>query len=247
MTKSDMIYGTRAVIEAIKAGRQIEKILVQKGLGNELIRELLQEARQHNVALAYVPREKLDRLSSKNHQGVVCLLSSIQYASLDNLIHAVYSQGRDPFLLVLDRITDVRNFGAIVRTAECAGVDAIIIGERGNAPVTSDAMKTSAGALNHVPVCKEKDLRKTIKFLHENGIAVVACTEKASATLYEVSVHGPVAIILGSEEDGISDVLLREADELVKIPMRGKIESLNVSVAAGVAIYEVLRQKLANT
>ena len=231
-------------MEAIKAGRQIERILVQKGISNDLVRELLQLIRANDLSLSYVPQEKLNRLTTKNHQGVICMLSAVEYASLDNIIHAVYSEGREPFLLLLDQITDVRNFGAIARTAECAGIDALVIGEKGNAPITSDAMKTSAGALNHLPVCREKDLKKTITFLRESGIMVVACTEKASKLIYEVEFKGPVALIMGSEEDGISDVLLRSADELVKIPMKGNIGSLNVSVAAGVAIYEVVRQKV---
>jgi len=243
MTKTDMIYGTRAVMEAIKAGRQIERILVQKGISNDLVRELLQLIRAKDLSFSYVPQEKLNRLTTKNHQGIICMLSAVEYASLDNIIHAVYSEGREPFLLLLDQITDVRNFGAIARTAECAGIDALVIGEKGNAPITSDAMKTSAGALNHLHVCREKDLKKTITFLRESGIMVVACTEKASKLIYEVEFKGPVALIMGSEEDGISDILLRSADELVKIPMRGNIGSLNVSVAAGVAIYEVVRQK----
>lgn len=239
-----MIYGTRAVMEAIRAGRQIEKILIQKGIGNDLVRELLQLLRHQGISFTYVPQEKLNRLTTKNHQGVICLISAIEYASLDNIIHSLYSEGKEPFLLLLDRITDVRNFGAIVRTAECAGIHAIVIGEKGNAPITSDAMKTSAGALNHLPVCREKDLKKTITYLRESGIMVVACTEKASKQLYDVQFNRPVALIMGSEEDGIADTLIREADELVKIPMNGNIGSLNVSVAAGVAIYEVLRQKL---
>lgn len=238
-----MIYGTRAVMEAITAGRQIERILIQKGISNELIRGLQQLAREHNVMFTHVPPEKLNRMSTKNHQGVICVLSSVEYASLDNIIHKVYSDGNEPFVLMLDRITDVRNFGAIVRTAECAGVHALVIGEKGNAPITSDAMKTSAGALNHLPICREKDLKKTITSLRENGIMVVACTEKASKNVFEVEFNKPVALIMGSEEDGISEGLLREADELVKIPMKGQIGSLNVSVAAGVALYEVLRQK----
>ena len=241
-----MIYGTRAVMEAIKAGRQIERILVQKGISNDLVRELLQLMRAKDLSFSYVPQEKLNRLSTKNHQGVICMLSAVEYASLDNIIHAVYSDGREPFLLLLDQITDVRNFGAIARTAECAGIDALVIGERGNAPITSDAMKTSAGALNHLPVCREKDLKKTITYLRESGITVIACTEKATKLIYEVDIKGPVALIMGSEEDGISDALLRSADELVKIPMKGNIGSLNVSVAAGVAIYEVVRQKVVN-
>jgi 23S rRNA (guanosine2251-2'-O)-methyltransferase len=243
MEKTDMIYGTRAVIEAIKAGRQIEKILIQSGLGNELVRELITVAKQHEVPFTYVPQEKLNRMSSKNHQGVICMLSAITYASLNDIIDFAYSQGREPFILILDRVTDVRNFGAIARTAECAGVDCIVIGDKGNAPITSDAMKTSAGALSYLPVCREKDLKKTITFLHDNGIMVVACTEKASKNVYDIEFTQPVALIMGSEEDGISDTLLRDADELAKIPQKGKIESLNVSVAAGVVMYEVVRQK----
>lgn len=238
-----MIYGTRAVIEAIRAGRQIEKILVQTGLNNDLIRELAAVAREHQIQLSYVPQEKLNRLSTKNHQGVICVLSAITYAALDNLIDFAYNEGREPFFLILDRVTDVRNFGAIARTAECAGLDGIIIGDKGNAPITSDAMKTSAGALSHLPVVREHDLKKTLSFLRDNGIMIVACTEKASQSLYEVKFNRPVALIMGSEEDGISDFLLREADELARIPMKGEIGSLNVSVAAGVAIYEVVRQK----
>jgi len=237
-----MIYGTRAVIEAILAAKNIDKVMIQSGLSNDLIKELIAVARNNNVPVAFVPPEKLKRLSTKNHQGVICLLSSISFASLDNLIFKAYNEGREPFFLVLDRITDVRNFGAIVRTAECAGVDGIILAEKGNAPITSDAMKTSAGALNHVPICREKDMKKTLKLLHENGVRLVACTEKTDKSIYEVNLTGPLALILGSEEDGISDTVLRESDELARIPLKGKIESLNVSVAAGIALYEAVRQ-----
>lgn len=242
MEKTDMIYGTRAVMEAILAGKEIEKIMVQSGLSNDLIKELITTAKAHNVPFTFVPPEKLKRLSTKNHQGVICVLSAVSYGSLENIVDKIFSEGREPFLLLLDRITDVRNFGAIARTVECAGVDAIVIGEKGNAPITSDAMKTSAGALNHVPVCRERDLKKTIKYLQESGIRVVACTEKAAKNIYDIQFDGPAALLMGSEEDGISDTLLREVDDLAKIPMKGKIGSLNVSVAAGVAIYEVVRQ-----
>lgn len=238
-----MIYGTRAVMEAILAGKEIEKIMIQSSLANDLIKELISLAREKHVPYTFVPQEKLKKFSTKNHQGVICLLASVTYASLDNLIDRAYSEGREPFLLILDRVTDVRNFGAIARTAECAGVDGIVIGEKGNAPITGDAMKTSAGALNHLAICREKDLKKTMKYLRENGIRVVACTEKASHVIYDVPLSGPIALIMGSEEDGISDALLRDADELVKIPMKGKIGSLNVSVATGVAIYEVVRTR----
>lgn len=242
-----MIYGTRAVMEAIKAGKEIEKVMIQSGLANDLLKELIALARGNQVPYTFVPQEKLKRFTTKNHQGVICLLSSVTYASLDNLIDRAYSEGREPFLLILDRITDVRNFGAIARTAECAGVDGIVIGEKGSAPITGDAMKTSAGALNHLAVCREKDLKKTLKHLRDNGIRVIAFTEKASHDIFSAKLNGPVALIMGSEEDGISDVLLRDADELVKIPMKGKIGSLNVSVASGVAVYEVVRARSINS
>ena len=238
-----MIYGTRAVIEAIAAGKNIDKVMIQSGLTNDLVKELIAVARNNNIPIAFVPAEKLKRMSSKNHQGVICLLSSVAYASIDDLIFKAYNDGREPFFLILDRITDVRNFGAIVRTAECAGIDGIVISEKGNAPITSDSMKTSAGALNHLPICREKDLKKVVQLLHDNGIRVVACTEKTERNIYDLNLTGPVALIMGSEEDGISDDLLRNADDLARIPIKGKIGSLNVSVAAGIALYEVIRQK----
>lgn len=238
-----MIYGTRAVIEAIRAGKEIEKVMIQSGVANDLTKELIAIAREHQVPYTFVPGEKLKRVTTKNHQGVVCILSAVSYASLDNVIDRAYSGGREPFLLILDRITDVRNFGGIARTAECAGVDAIIIPEKGNAPITGDAMKTSAGALNHLAVCREKDFKSTMRYLRENGIRIIACTEKATQDIFETPLGGPLALIMGSEEDGISEPLLREADELVRIPMKGKIGSLNVSVASGVAIYAVVRAR----
>lgn len=238
-----MIFGTRAVMEAIRAHREIEKILVQSGLNNDLIKELIGEAKAHNVPFTFVPQQKLNSLSTKNHQGVICILSAVSYANLESIIDKTYQEGKEPFLLILDRVTDVRNFGAMVRTAECAGLDAIIMGDKGNAPITGDAMKTSAGALSHLPVCRVKDMKKTIQFLKENGIQVIACTEKAEKVLYEFDLNTPLALIMGSEEDGISNQLLKDADYLAKIPMFGNIESLNVSVAAGVSIYEAIRQK----
>jgi 23S rRNA (guanosine2251-2'-O)-methyltransferase len=243
MEKSEMIFGTRAVMEAIHAKREIEKIFVQSGLNNDLIKELIQVAKSNGVPFTFVPQEKLNRLSTKNHQGVICLLAAVKYASLEGIIDLAYQQGHEPFLLIVDRVTDVRNFGAIARTAECAGLDAIILGDSGNAPITGDAMKTSAGALSHLPVCRVKDMKKTIQFLKENGVQIIACTEKANKSLYEYDLNTPLALIMGSEEDGISPQLLRDADHLAKIPMKGKISSLNVSVAAGVSIYEAIRQK----
>lgn len=243
MNKTEMIFGTRAVMEAIKAGREIEKIFIQSGLNNDLTKELISIAKENEIPLSFTPQQKLNKLSSKNHQGVICLLSAIRYSTLEDLIDQAYSNGNEPFFLILDRITDVRNFGAITRTAECAGLTGIIIPDKGNALISADAMKTSAGALSYVPICRVRDFKKTIQTLKENGIQVLACTEKASITLYEVDLVSPVAIILGSEEDGISHTLLRDADHLIKIPMYGNIASLNVSVSAGIVLYEVIRQK----
>lgn len=245
MTHKDMIFGTRAVIEAVRAGRPIEKVLIQSGLSNELIRELLEEIKKLKVPMSFVPAEKLARLSSKNHQGVVCLLSAVTYARVEDLIDFAYHQGKDPLFLVVDRVTDVRNFGAMARTADCAGLTGIIIGDKGNAPITGDAVKTSAGALNYLPVCKVPDVRKIISLLKQNGIKVVACTEKATDDVYASNLTGPLAIIVGSEEDGISPDLLKVADQLVKIPMFGNIASLNVSVAAAISMYEAVRQRQA--
>jgi 23S rRNA (guanosine2251-2'-O)-methyltransferase len=243
MEKSEMIFGTRAVMEAIKAGREIEKIFVQAGLNNDLIKELIQVAKHNGVPFTFVPQAKLNRLSTKNHQGVICQLATVSYANLEGIIDKAFQEGRAPFLLIVDRVTDVRNFGALARTAECAGLDAIIMSDSGNAPITGDAMKTSAGALSHLPVCRVKDMKRTLHFLRESGIQIIACTEKASDTLYDIDLNTPLALIMGSEEDGISPQLLKDADRLAKIPMRGKISSLNVSVAAGIAIYEALRQR----
>lgn len=238
-----MIFGTRAVMEAIKAGREIEKIFVQAGLNNDLIKELIQTAKSNGVPFTFVPQAKLNRLSTKNHQGVICQLATVSYANLEGIIDKAFQEGRAPLLLIVDRVTDVRNFGALARTAECAGLDAIILGDSGNAPITGDAMKTSAGALSHLPVCRVKDMKKTLHFLRESGIQIIACTEKATDLLYDVDLNTPLALIMGSEEDGISPQLLKDADRLAKIPMRGKISSLNVSVAAGISIYEALRQR----
>ncbi|MEJ0034442.1 MAG: 23S rRNA (guanosine(2251)-2'-O)-methyltransferase RlmB [Bacteroidota bacterium] len=244
MSKTTVIHGTRAIIEAIRSGREIEKVYVQSGLSNELIKELIHEAKEHNVPYSFVPEPKLLQLGAgKNHQGAVCVLAAVQYAKVEDIVDKAYSDGRDPFLLILDRVTDVRNFGALARTAECAGVDAIIIPDKGNAAVTADAIKTSAGALNHLAVCRVSDMKKLLRDLKENGIRIIACTEKTSNDIYKADFKSPIAIIMGSEEDGISPELLKAADQLVKIPLKGKVESLNVSVAAGVAIYEAIRQK----
>lgn len=241
-----LLFGTRAVMEAIKAGKELDKLLIQQGGNNELLRELMLLVKQQDIPFQYVPIEKLNRLTQKNHQGVVGYLSVVTYHSIENILPGIFEAGKVPLLLILDRITDVRNFGAISRSAECAGVDAIIIPARGAAQINEDAIKTSAGALHKIPVCREHNLKQTIDFLKESGVKIIACTEKTEGYHYTVDYTLPVAIIMGSEEDGISEEYLRKCDEKVKIPMQGTIESLNVSVASGIIIFEAIRQRIIN-
>lgn len=239
----DFIFGTRAVMEAIHAQKDVDKILLDKDVNNELAKELLSLAKAEKIPVVRVPEAKLNRITRKNHQGVIAYMSAIQYASLDNVIEECYSQGAAPLILLLDRITDVRNFGAIARTAECAGVHAIVIPEKGSAQINSDAVKTSAGALSHLPVCRVKNLYYTVKDLQKMGLQVVSVSEKTENLMYEADFTVPTVLIMGSEEDGISQELLGLSDTMVKIPMAGNIESLNVSVSAGVVIYEAIRQR----
>lgn len=242
-TTTDFIYGTRAVIEAIEAGKELDKLMIQRDLQNDLTNELLRLCHERKIPFQRVPIEKLNRVTRKNHQGTIAFVSPVQFASLDNLISNAYSQGVDPFLIILDRITDVRNFGAIARTAECAGVQGIIVPSRGSAQIGADAMKTSAGALNYIPIVRSMNLKDTLKELQQNGIKIVACTEKADDLVYQKDLTGPIALLMGSEEEGISAEYLKIADEAAKLPMSGEISSLNVSVATGVFIYETIRQR----
>lgn len=242
----DVIFGIRPVIEAIQAGKEIDKILVQKDQHSLLINELILLAGRHQIPVSRVPSEKLNKITRKTHQGVICFISAITYASLDHIISACFQKGKSPLVLVLDRITDVRNFGAIARTAECTGVDAIVIPSKGSAQITGDAVKTSAGALNFIPVCREENLKNAISFLKESGLQIVACTEKAEKNIYEGDYSVPTAFMLGSEEDGISPEYLKRADLSIKIPITGHIASLNVSVAAGMILSETLRQRNSN-
>ncbi len=241
--EKDFIFGTRAVMEALKAQKEIDKILVNKDLNNDLIKELLGLAKVEGIPVVRVPEAKLNRTTRKNHQGVVAHISAIAYASLDNVIEECFSKGVSPLVMVLDRITDVRNFGAIARTADVAGVHALVIPEKGSAQINSDAVKTSAGALNFLPVCRVKNLYYTVKDLKKMGLNVVTATEKAERSMYDADFTLPTALIVGSEEDGVSAELIGITDELVGIPMAGNIDSLNVSVAAGVLMYEAIRQR----
>ncbi|MEE4197118.1 MAG: 23S rRNA (guanosine(2251)-2'-O)-methyltransferase RlmB [Bacteroidales bacterium] len=242
--QKDFIFGIRSVIEAINSGKTIDKLMVRKGLKGELYYELMGLVKQFEIPVQVVPGERLNRITPKNHQGVIAFLSPIEFQNIEQILPSLYEKGKVPLLIILDKVTDVRNFGAIVRTAECAGVDAIIIPEKGSARISADAVKTSAGALHKVPVCRVKSLTKTLRFLQDSGLQLIAATEKASDYYYQVDFTLPVAILMGAEDRGVAVEYLRVSDQMVKIPVLGQIESLNVSVAASIMIYEAVKQRL---
>ena len=242
-SRNTLLIGLRPLIEAIEAGHEIEKVLVQQGLRGELITEAREVIRKYNIPFQQVPIEKLNYISNKNHQGIVAFVSPIAFGNLENIIAHVFESGESHQLLLLDGITDVRNFGAICRSAECMGVHAVIIPEKGSAQINEEAIKTSAGALYNIPICRIKSVTKTVQLLQQSGIRVVACSEKSKALIADIDMRTPTCIVMGSEDTGISDDVIRKADYLVKIPMIGKISSLNVSVAAGVILYEMVRQR----
>ena len=243
MKENEMVFGIRAVIEAIQADKEVDKILVKRDLQGDLSKELFEVLRGREIPVQRVPAERLDRLTRKNHQGVIAFMSAVTYQSLEDIIPFVYEQGKDPFIVLLDGVTDVRNFGAIARTCECAAVDAVIIPARGSVSVNADAMKTSAGALHTLPVCREQNLRATLQYLKDSGFRIVAATEKGDYDYTKADYTGPMCIIMGAEDTGVSYENLALCDEWVKIPMLGTIESLNVSVAAGILIYEAVKQR----
>ncbi len=245
MDKDYQIFGIRAVIEAITAGKTVDKVFVQKGLKGSLFQELQVLLQKEQIMISYVPIEKLNRLTKKNHQGVVANVSPVEYHDFENLVINTIESGVTPLFLVLDHLSDVRNFGAIIRTAECTGVSGIIIPKRGSVSVTADTVKTSAGAVFKVPICKVDNLRDAIYYLQGSGIKTVVATEKTDQQIYDVTMTEPLAIIMGAEDVGVSPALLKLSDEKAKLPMLGDISSLNVSVACGVFLYEVVRQRLA--
>lgn len=241
--QEQQIYGIRAVIEAVNAGKTIDRVFLQKGLQGTLYKELLATLQGAQIATQYVPIEKLNRMSKKNHQGVIASLSPVEYQDFEELVIGVTESGKVPLFLVLDHLQDVRNFGAIVRTAECTGVSGIIIPKRGSVSVTADAVKTSAGAVFRVPICKVDNLIDAVYYLQGSGIRVVAATEKTNNLLYSEDFSTPLAIVMGAEDVGISGGVLKVVDSRVKLPMAGEIGSLNVSVACAVFLYEAVRQR----
>ena len=241
--KNEMIFGVRAVIEAIQAGKEIDKILIKRDMQSDLSKELFAVLKGTQIPVQRVPVERINRITRKNHQGVIAFISSISYQRTEDLVPFLFEQGKNPLLIMLDGITDVRNFGAIARTCECAGVDAIVIPSKNSVSVNADAIKTSAGALHTLPVCREQNLTQTIKFLKESGFKIVAATEKGDYDYTKANYSDPVCIIMGAEDTGVPYEHLALCDEWIKIPMLGNIESLNVSVAAGILIYEAVKQR----
>jgi 23S rRNA (guanosine2251-2'-O)-methyltransferase len=237
------IFGIRPVIEAIKSGKTIDKVIIRNSLQGDLISELIKELKKEKILFQFVPQERINKITSQNSQGVVAYISPIDYFNLEDIVISCFESGKVPIILLLDNITDVRNFGAIARTAECTGIDAIVIPTGNSVSVTADAIKTSAGALSRIPVCKEDNLADTVYLLQQMGIKVIAASEKASENLYDEDFTCPVAIIIGSEDKGISNKILKISDKLVKIPILGEIASLNVSVASAVIVYEIIRQR----
>lgn len=242
--KSEMIFGVRAVIEAIQAGKDIDKVLIKKDIQSELSRELFAALKGSLIPVQRVPVERLNRITRKNHQGVVAYVSAVTYQHVEDLVPYLFEQGKTPFFVMLDGITDVRNFGAIARTCECAAVDAVIIPAKNSVTVNADAVKTSAGALHTLPVCREQSLTDTLKYLKECGFRLTAATEKGDYDYTRGGYTGPLCLIMGAEDKGVAYEHLALCDEWVKIPMLGTIESLNVSVAAGILIYEVVKQRI---
>ena len=243
MSKSTHIYGTRAIIEAINAGKEISKIYLQKGLNNPLSKELEGLIREHGISVSYVPQEKLYKLSDQNHQGAIATISPIRFAEFEATAEAILAADKPALFLLLDQLTDVRNFGAIIRTAVCTGVDAIIVPKSGGAPVTDDTVKTSAGAIFNIPICKVNHIKDALFYLQGSGVQVVAATEKTESSVYDLDYTTPTALVMGSEGKGVTAGVLKLVDQKAKLPMVGTISSLNVSVACGAFLYEIVRQR----
>ncbi len=243
--KDQFIFGIHAITEALDAGRELEKVLLKgsRGTTSDLFIELRNRLIAEKIPFQHVPLEKLNSITMKNHQGVIAYVSEIAYSEIEFILPRIFEQGKNPFILVLDQVSDVRNFGAIARTAECAGVDAIVLPYKGSARITAEAVKTSAGALHSIPVCRHPDLRMLLDYLRSSGLQVFAATEKSGQTLYKADLSVPAVILMGAEDAGISPQLFEYIDHSISIPQYGTIGSLNVSVAAGIIMYEVVRQR----
>lgn len=243
MKKENLIFGLHPVLEAVKSKKPIDKLYIQKGMDSSKIDAILNDLDQEAVSVNYVPIEKLDRLIRSNHQGIIASISPISFKSLEEVVEERLENKKDPVFIILDQVSDVRNFGAILRTAECTGVDAVIIQKKGGAPVSGDTVKASAGAIFNLAVCKVDHIKDAIFYLQGSGVKTIAATEKTSQTIYDTDLTGPLAIIMGSEGKGVSKSVLSLVDQSASLPVLGEINSLNVSVACGVFLYEMIRQR----
>lgn len=243
-SSSEMIYGVHPILEALRNQKELDRILILDGSKSEQLFEIKQLAKEQGIYIQYVPIQKLNKITTKNHQGIIAWLSMVTYHKVEDLLPNIFEKGEEPLFIMLDRVTDVRNMGAIARSAACAGAHAIIIPDKGSARINEDAIKSSAGALMSIPVCREHNLKDTIDYLKDSGITLLACSEKADQNLFDTEISGPLCIIMGSEEEGISPEYMKKADLKVKIPMYGTISSLNVSVAAGIVLFDVLRKRV---
>ncbi|MEK6450244.1 MULTISPECIES: 23S rRNA (guanosine(2251)-2'-O)-methyltransferase RlmB [Myroides] len=243
MEQDNQIFGIRAIIEAIEAGKDIDKVFIQKDAQGELMNELIKNLKKNNINFSYVPIEKLNRLTKKNHQGAIANIAPIAFVALETLVESVLEKKDKPLFLILDQLSDARNFGAIIRTAVCCGADGIIVGKNGAAPVNGDTVKTSAGAVFNIPICKVDHIKDAVFYLQGSGVITLGATEKAEKEIYDVDLNVPLAIIMGSEDKGINPSVLKIIDEKAKLPMFSVIDSLNVSVACGAFLYETIRQR----
>ncbi|MDD4819263.1 MAG: 23S rRNA (guanosine(2251)-2'-O)-methyltransferase RlmB [Flavobacteriales bacterium] len=248
MTDKDImtltVFGIRPLIEAISSGKIPDRVFIQRGLRGDNVPELMGLMKGNDIAYKVVPEEKLNRLTRDNHQGVFAFMSPIEFASVEGIVDQKIENGENPLVLILDHLTDVRNFGAIVRTAECTGVCAVVIASEGAAPISADAVKASAGAIFRVPICKSRHLVDTVYYLQQSGLKIVGATEKTDTLVYNTDMTVPTAIIMGNEEKGISKGLMKLCDAKAKLPLSGEIGSLNVSVACGAVLYEAVRQRM---
>ncbi len=243
--RTQYIFGLRPVIEAVRGGRRIDRVLLKKGLDSPLVEELTRLLSQQRVPTQWVPVEKLDRMARGTHQGVIAVMAEVEYVALESFVEKALGKSPNPIVMILDGVTDVRNFGAIARSLECAGGAGLIVQTKGGAAVNADAVKASAGALLRTDICRSQNLKLAAFFLRQNGFRIVAATEKAERTMYEADLTGPVAIVVGSEGAGITPAMLKLSDERVRIPMVGEIASLNVSAASAIVLYEAVRQRMA--
>lgn len=244
MEKENNIFGIRAVIEAVESGASVNKILIQKEVKSPLMKELLNLLHAKNISYNFVPAERLQKFANQNHQGVVASIAPISFLSIEELVENTYLESNKALFLMLDGISDARNFGAIIRTAECVGANGIIISQAGSAPVNGDTVKTSAGAVFNMPICKVNHLKDAVMYLQSSGIEIVACTEKTDKNVYDITLNKNIAVIMGAEDRGINPSILKMVDHKAKLPMYGVISSLNVSVACGAFLYEIVRQRL---